>query len=278
MKRLLAVPFAALLALPLAACGGDDDDDAAASASASVAAAAGDFCEIWPSFNEDSTTLGEGEMPTEEQLEEARELLDSARASAPEEIEDEVGQMVDAVEGIVDQLAEGEEPDAEEMFGTILGLAFEVGPKIEEWLVDNCPDYEPQGGFSSDGGVSGSAFEEDVFEGGLLGLSAADAAAIFNEAFPEGQLGYSSSGDSETYEYEVTIDGDADAALTACETLANGFADHPDFTGELKLTIRQYVSGDDPDTEEVEFDFAEGEVLVTNESITPGDAGRCVAA
>ena len=289
MRRLRGFLMVLVLAAAVAACGGDDDDDGgSASGSASVdeeatdedggdgeAAASGDFCEIWPSLNSGDIELAEGEAPTEEQIAEARRLVEDARASAPSEIEDDVDQFVDVVEGLLDVFAEGEEPD-EETFGQLFALAFEVGPRIEEWLVENCEGYESENAFG--GGASGSEFTADDFGDGLLGLTGDDAANLLNEVFPAGHYGYSSSGDESTLDYEVTVDMTADEALAACETFSQALSSHPDLTGTLTLRIRQYVDADDPDTEEVELGFGEGEIVVDNAGISAGDPGTCEAA
>jgi hypothetical protein len=276
MKRPASVLFAALLALGAAACGGDDDDTSSASASGSGSgstaeesssdegAASGDFCEIWPSLSADSEELT-GE-PTEEQIDEARAILDSARDAAPEEIEDEVTQMVGAIEGIVDTLAEGNEPDAEEMFGEIFALAFTVGPPIEEWMVENCPDYDPQEGFDDENSFDdeGSTDDEFTVEFEAFGLGDADIRAAIEDVFGDSDNGLQTSsgvGD-ESWAMQVDADVSAEDAIAACESLSETFASHADATGVLELTIAD----------------SNGTALAVNAEITPGNPGTCEAA
>jgi hypothetical protein len=250
MKRFLGSIVALALAAGFAACGGDDDDDSGSSNSSGSGSevAAGDFCEIWPSLNSDQEELVDD--PTEEQLDEARELLASARASAPEEIEDEVGQMVGAIEGIVDQMASGEELDPEALFGEIFALAFSAGPPIEAWLVENCPDYEPEDPFAEEDGAEST---------GPLGIPQGDIDELRFAIFEDHGASTSSFGDE--YEWTIYFEGEADAAVAQCQQLAEELAAHADASGTLKLTI----------------ELADGTVLAVNEAITPGDAGSCEA-
>jgi hypothetical protein len=181
VKRTVAVLAALALSLSFAACGGDDDDDEGGAASSPTTAEAstddgGDFCELWPALNDDQTDLS-AEKPTEEQIAEARRLLAEARDAAPEEIGKEVDQLGEALEGVLDDLESGKDLDPEAMFGELFSLAFSAGPPIEEWLVDNCPDYDPQSGFEDDGT-------------GVLGIPDADGEPlVVNAAITPGDAG-----------------------------------------------------------------------------------------
>jgi hypothetical protein len=245
MKRIAAL--AVLLLVPIAACGGDDDDDGSASASASgseAEVASGDFCDVWQELNSDQEELTD--EPTEEQLDEAREILEQVEASAPEEIEDEVTQLTDAIGRLVDQLADGGDIDAEEVFGEVFGLAFTAGPPIEEWMVENCPDYDPNSfGVEEDDGL------------GVLDIPQGELDDI-RLSLMENDLGASSTSDGDEHEWTWYFEGDGDAALAVCEEasaqLAEAGAD-----GTLVLRIAT--------TDET--------VLAVNDAIAPGNPGSC---
>lgn len=254
MKRFFGVVLAAALVLGFAACGGDDDDDDTSSGGGggddTTEAAAEDFCTVWPEVNSDESTL-DGDA-TEEQIAEARDAIARVEASAPDEIEDEVNQMTDALTRLIDTVEEGGDIDSEEVFGEVFALAFSVGPPIEAWLVENCPDYEPQDAFSDD-----SSSGDDTF----FGVPQGDVDDIRFAAVTDDQ-GASTSSFSDEYEWTVYFAGDADAALAACEEIAEAMSSHPDASGTLKLTIA--TSDDTP--------------LAVNAAITPGDAGSCSVA
>lgn len=287
MRRLLAIP---LLLLALAACGGDDDDDDVAADTDDTTeetddggddegeepATSDDFCEIWPSFNtgefEDISEVSQAE------IDEARDALDSVFAAAPSEIRENVQRIGRAVSDFLTAMESGGEP-TEEQFGALLGVALEDGPVIEEWLVANCEGYEPQipdGGDMEVSAPEGKPFDAEIFGDGWLGVSGEELTAIFDAAFPEGQVGFGGGGDDTAYDWSVDITGDVDVAIAGCESVAAALAEHADFTGTLTLTVAQWQSGDDPDTEEVEFDF-ETVPLVKNDAITPGSPGECAA-
>ena len=235
--------FGAALAvcLVITACGGDDDDDG--STATTEAEAAGDFCDVWPRFD----AIQSGSALTPEALTEARGIIDEARASAPDEIEDDVNAMLDLIEGVIDAQESGEEQDAEEMFGEVFTVAMTSGPPIEAWLTENCPGYEPE------------PFEDD--NTGSLNIPDADLDTWVREIFTDTN-GAESSSSFDDYEWNIYSTGTADEALAGCTELSARLAEHPDASGTLKLII-----GDES-----------GEPLAVNEEITAGDAGECALA
>jgi hypothetical protein len=256
MKRFLWSFAALALIAGLAACGGDDDDDSSSGSSSSSAstaeaddesAATGDFCDVWSEVNSDESTLTD--EPTEEQIAEARDAIEQVRELAPEEIEDEVTQIADAIEGLLDKVAAGGDIDTEEAFGELFALAFSAGPPIEAWMVDNCPDYDP----------SSFGVEEDDGTG-VLGIPQGDLDEIRFAAVVDDQ-GASSSSSGDDHEWTIYFVGSIDDAVAACEQVSEAVASHPDASGTLSLSIAS----------------AEERVFASNAAITAGDPGTCEA-
>jgi hypothetical protein len=249
MKRYLWSFAALALVAGLAACGGDDDDDSSSGSEAETTeSASDDFCDVWTEVNSDDSTLAD--EPSDEEIDEAREAIDRARDAAPEEIEDEVTQIADAIDRLLDTVADGGDVDSEAVFGELFGLVFSAGPPIEEWMVDNCPDYDPSEGIGvqEDDGTS------------VLGIPQADVDEIRFAAVADDQ-GASTSSSGDDHEWTIYFVGEVDDAVAACEQIAEAVSSHPDATGTLSLSIAD----------------ANERVFASNAEITPGDPGTCVA-
>lgn len=114
-KPVMLILAGALAVVPLA-CGGDDD------------ASAGDFCDLSREFDEKFDTA----EPTDAEATEALERLADA---APEEIEDDVRLIVDALDAVAEA---GTDPEAlaaleEEFAGTE-----EASSRVETYLDEEC--------------------------------------------------------------------------------------------------------------------------------------------
>ena len=122
----LAIALAATSTLALTACGDDDGGEGGGGG-----ASAESFCD-------EIAALGEtGDDATDEQI---LESLRSVADVTPDEISDEMGQLVDAFEQL--QSFDPETASEEEM-GRFVEMAGELdaaSASIEEFAVENCPD------------------------------------------------------------------------------------------------------------------------------------------
>jgi hypothetical protein len=119
----LAVGLAAVSALTLASCGSDGDGDASSTEA---------FCEMITALSDsgDDTTDDEG------LLAEFRSIADVA----PEEISDEMDQLVEAFEQLQSFDPEAATEDEIAEFVAIAEGLDEAGATVEEFTRDNCPD------------------------------------------------------------------------------------------------------------------------------------------
>jgi hypothetical protein len=121
----LAVALAAGAALALTACGDDDDSSGGASTEA--------FCEEIEAF---ATSVNESDDTF---------LADFERVAdaAPDEISDEVNQMLEAFESLE---ALPDEPESEEQMAEMMELLEaieEPADAVEAFGLENCPDLPP---------------------------------------------------------------------------------------------------------------------------------------
>jgi len=125
MPNVRTIVAGALLgSLVLAACGGDDDDSASGSTE--------EFC-----------SLVATELPDDATDADVLANIEEIAAAAPSEISDEVNEVATAFGTLqaIDLETADEETLAE--FEILLARLDELGPDLEAWATENCPDVPP---------------------------------------------------------------------------------------------------------------------------------------
>lgn len=137
-RRWAAVAAIVALAGTGAACGGDDEDTA-------------DFCEKYRQYEDQNEQVSEQfqDDPENVDLEEAKQVftdvanqIEDLAGEAPEEIQDDVETVSQAVTDFADQVEQAEDP--EQFAETVLQAGDEseevdeAGSRIDDWVQDNC--------------------------------------------------------------------------------------------------------------------------------------------
>ena len=123
MRKLIALGSSIVLCVALAACGGDDDDDAGGGGGGGA-----DFCEQVRGFDEE---FAEAEATDEEAIDALRELADNA----PDEISDDINDLLDLFDRIQEA---GDDPEEiAELTEEAAGLE-ESAQRVMTYFEDEC--------------------------------------------------------------------------------------------------------------------------------------------